>query len=224
MRPVLGRWSATAGRRWLPRCGEARGSGRGRGAGHADGSQPPWAPWNPGIPSYQVLARCSPSSPAMPYLPPSALTATPRVGSGPGRAFRRVIKGPGEEAGPRRPSSAHWPIRMRVGGPAVSTLRRQGAAKGRTAGRWPGGALSGLHRRIRGTGSWHAGLYPGVEPRPFLLFVPMFVKQAVVKRKCVGHPTARMSSSSELPAEQGGNTGRVPRPPGCHLFGSRTTS
>lgn len=38
---------------------------------------------------------------------------------------------------------------------------------------------------------------------PSLLFVPMSVKQAVVKRKCVGHPTARMSSSSELPAEQG---------------------
>lgn len=30
----------------------------------------------------------------------AALTATPRVGSGPGRALRRVIKEPGEKAGP----------------------------------------------------------------------------------------------------------------------------
>lgn len=207
MRPLLGCcWPATAGRRWLPRCGEARGLGRGREAGACLGVAAPVGAVEPRHPD----ARCwrGAAHPAQPCLTSrrAALTATPWVGSGPGRALRRVIKEPGEEAGPPRPSPAHWPIRRRVGGPAVSTPRRQGAAKGRrTAGRWPGGVISRLHRRIRGTGSWRAGLYPGVEPRPSLLSVcPHVCKQVVVKRKCVGHSTTRMSSSSELLAEQGG--------------------
>lgn len=51
MRPLLGCcWPAKAGKKWLPRCGEARGSGRGREAGPCRGVAAPWAPWNPGIP------------------------------------------------------------------------------------------------------------------------------------------------------------------------------
>uniref|UniRef100_A0A8C6GHZ3 Uncharacterized protein n=1 Tax=Mus spicilegus TaxID=10103 RepID=A0A8C6GHZ3_MUSSI len=160
MRPLLGCcWPAWVGR-WFPAAGRIGGTGEGISRGRCP-------PRYLGTPAPQA-APCGRAAahPTRPCLTSrrAALTATPWVGPSPGRVLQRVIKGPGEKAGPWRPSPAWWPIRMRVGGPdgVLQRPRRDSRGRPRAAqregcgtARFPGctraGGASG-HRRIPATG------------------------------------------------------------------------
>lgn len=188
MRPILGCRPARAGRRWFPRRWEARGLGWGGTWSMPRGRCPPG---HLGTPAPRA-AGCwrAAAHPARPCLTSrrAALTATPWVGSGPGRALRRVIKEPGEEAGPRRPRLVV--ANPEAGGRACSVYATaagggRGPRSGKVAGRR---ALRAAPRRPVVTAesrrpglceSWRAGLCPGARARASLLSVPTSAKLGV---------------------------------------------
>lgn len=160
LRPLLGCWLALAGR-WFPRCGEAREYWGGR---VSRGPKPAWVPWNPGTPSCSVRARCCPSNPAMPYLPPCSPDSNTvgwlRPRKSPPARDQRTRR----EGGALAPQCSILANRRRVGVPDGGLQRPRRGSRGRPratqregcgAASFPGctraGGASG-HCRIPATG------------------------------------------------------------------------
>lgn len=174
MRPFLGCWPARAAEGFHA-AREARG---GPGERVSRGRCLPGSLGTP-APQAAPCGRASAAHPTRPCLTSrrAALTATPRVGSGPGRALQRVIKEPGEKAGPERPGLAWWPIRRRVGEPDGGLQRPRRGSRGR-----PRAARREGCRAACFPGSTRAG-GAGGHRGPASFLSPRSSKQAVVKLK-----------------------------------------
>lgn len=124
--------------------------------GGVEGPQPAWVPWNPGTPSCSVRARCCPSNPAMPYLPPCSPDSNTLGWLRPRKSPPARDQRTRREGGALAPQSSILANPEAGGrarrGPAASTPRPQGATEGRAARRWRGGELSRLH--TSGRGKW----------------------------------------------------------------------